>query len=150
MPADLSLHYGRLITASVGRGVADDDRVSLANDHSQNVIAIQRSHGCRDHVRHRSRAPDPANFSRLSIDQGDHGQVVTELMTEPQHQIEGPVDVLGIEPGSENLEERVEQVAHGFQIPGALDDSLLEIGVRACELLGHPGKRKPQNADLIT
>ena len=71
-------------------------------------------------------------------------------MAEPQHGVKGPFDILGIKPGGEDPEERVEQVAHGFQVASAFGDTLLEIGVRTRELLGHPGERQPQNADLVT
>ena len=85
----------------------------------------------------------------LAVDQGDHRQVVTELMAEPEHRIERPVDVLGIEPGGEDPEEGVEQVARGFQVSRPLGDPLFQVGVGASQLLGHPGERQSQGADLV-
>ena len=54
-------------------------------------------------------------------------------------------DVLGIEPGREDPEEGVEQVADGLQVPRALGDPLLEVGVRPRQLLGHPGEGLAQD-----
>ena len=47
------------------------------------------------------------------------------------------------------MEERVEQVADGFQVAGPFGDPSLEGAVGACQVFGHPVKGHAQGADFV-